>query len=150
MIPDRPTTEAAFARHLLPLARRWHQAADRAIRALGLSNANGWVLVHVGRTAAGIQQGALAELVDIRGASLVRRLDQLEAARLVTREPDPANRRANHVKLTPAGRALAERIEAAFAALRATMLADVGDADLAIANAVLTLLDERITRGRAG
>ena len=150
MVPDRPTIEAAFARHLLPLARRWHQAADRAIRALGLSNANGWVLVHVGRTEAGIQQGALAELVDIRGASLVGRLDQLEAAKLVTREPDPQNRRANHVKLTPAGHALAGRIEEAFAALRATLLADVGDADLVTANAVLTMLDQRITRGRAG
>jgi MarR family transcriptional regulator for hemolysin len=149
MVIDRLAAEAAFARHLLPVARRWHQAADRAIRALGVTSANGWVLVHVGRTAAGIQQGALAELVDITGASLVRRLDQLEQARLVTREPDPDNRRANHVRLTGEGHALAGRIEAAFAALRATLLIDVADAELANANSVLIRLDRRIARDAA-
>lgn len=146
MVISRRVTEAAFARHLLPLARRWHRAADKTIRALGLSNANGWVLVHVGRTAEGIQQGALADLVDIRGASLVRRLDQLEAARLVTREPDPRNRRANHVRLTAEGQVQAKRIEAAFTALRATLLADVADEELATANSVLTHLDESLAR----
>ncbi len=148
MVVERHLTEAAFARYLLPVARRWHQAADKTLRELGLSNANGWVLVHVGRTAEGIQQGALADLVDIRGASLVRRLDQLEAARLVTREPDPRNRRANHVRLTAEGRALAGRIEGAFAALRGMLLADVDDAELATANAVLMRLDQRIARRR--
>jgi MarR family transcriptional regulator for hemolysin len=144
MVIDRRTSEAAFARQLLPLARRWHRAADDAMSALGVSNSNGWVLVHVSRTGEGIQQGALAELVDISGASLVRRLDQLEAAGLVTREADPQNRRVNHVRLTDEGRALAGRMEAAFAALRATMLANISDADLATANAVLTALGERI------
>jgi MarR family transcriptional regulator for hemolysin len=148
MVIDRRATEAAFARHLLPVARRWHRAVDEALRELGLSNANGWVLVHVGRTEAGIQQGALVDLVDIRGASLVRRLDQLEAAGLVTREPDPLNRRANHVRLTEAGQALTGRIETAFAGLRAMLLADIGDEELATANAVLTRLDERIARSR--
>jgi MarR family transcriptional regulator for hemolysin len=144
MVIDRRATEAAFARHLLPLARRWHRAADDAMRALGISNSNGWVLVHVSRTAEGIQQGALAGLVDISEASLVRRLDQLVEAGLVTREPDPLNRRANYVRLTEEGRALARRMEAEFAALRATLLADIDDEQLATANAVLTLLDDRI------
>lgn len=147
MVTDRHSAEAAFGRHLLPVARRWHRAADKAIRALGLSNANGWVLVHVSRTEAGIQQGALAEMVDIKGASLVRRLDQLEAARLVMREPDPRNRRANHVRLTTEGRALAGRIEAAFAQLRTTLLTDIAEEELATANSVLTRLDRRIARG---
>lgn len=148
MITDRHSAEAAFARLLLPLARRWRQAADAALSELGLSDANGWVLVHVGRTAPRIQQSALADLVDISDASLVRRLDQLEAAGLIARERDPANRRANHVRLTDRGRALASRIEDAFARLRATLLADIDDEELAIAFSVLVRLDRRVARPR--
>ncbi len=148
MVSERHIAEAVFARHLLPIARRWRQAADMALSALGLSDANGWVLVHVGRTVEGIQQGALADLVDLSDASLVRRLHQLEAAGLITREQDPANRRANVVRLTGEGRAQAHRIEQAFAALRGTLLADVDDAALATANAVLARLDQRIARRR--
>ncbi len=150
MVQERPSAEAAFARHLLPLARRWRQAADAALSELGLSDANGWVLVHVSRTTEGIQQGALADLVDISDASLVRRLHQLEAAGLIAREQDPRNRRANHVRLTEQGRALAGRIEQAFAALRATLLVDVDDAELATANSVLTRLSRSIARLREG
>ncbi len=140
--------EAVFARRLLPIARRWRQAADLALSELGLSDANGWVLVHVGRTDEGVQQGALADMVDISDASLVRRLHQLEAAGLITREQDPANRRANYVRLTKEGRAQASRIETAFAALRDGLLADVDDAELATANTVLERLDRRIARQR--
>ncbi len=147
MVMDRPSSEAAFTRHLLPVARRLNRSADKVIRELGLSNANGWVLVHVSRTEAGIQQGALAELIGISGASLVPRLDQLEAAGLITRAPDPANRRVNHVRLTADGHALARRIEAAFAALRKAALADVTDDELAVAHRVLMRLDRRVVGG---
>lgn len=148
MIPARRSAEAAFARHLLPLARRWRQAADAALSELGLSNSDGWVLVHVGRTADRIHQAVLADKVGISGASLVRRLHQLEAAGLIVREQDAADRRVNHVRLTARGRALATEIEEAFVRLRATLLADIPDADIAVANGVLALLDDRITRLR--
>ncbi len=144
MIIERHAAEAAFARHLLPLARRWRQAADAALSELGLSDANGWVLVHVGRTGERIHQAMLADLVDISDASLVRRLDQLEATGLIARERDQTNRRANHVRLTDKGRALASGIEEAFARLRATLLADVDDDELATTNRVLARLDRRI------
>lgn len=148
MVSDRHSAEASFARHLLPLARRWRQAADSALSELGLSDANGWVLVHVGRTAERIQQSVLADLVDISDASLVRRLHQLEEAGLIARERDEANRRANYVCLTEKGRTLAGHIEEAFARLRATLLADVDDEELVIANSVLVRLDQRIARHR--
>ena len=148
MIVERSSLEAAFARHLLPLARRWRQAADVALRELGLSDANGWVLVHISRSDAGIPQGMLAELIDISGASLVRRLDQLEAAGLIQREQAPDNRRSNYVRLTEKGAALTDHIEEAFAALRAALLTDVSDEDLTIADSVLARLDQRITHRR--
>lgn len=144
MVFDRSAAEAAFSRRLLPIARRWRGAADIALSEIGLSDANGWVLVHISRMDEGVHQSALAEMVDIKGASLVRRLDQLEAAGLVTRITDPQDRRANHVRLTAHGKALAGRIEQAFSAIRGRLLADIDDADLAIANMVLDRVDGRI------
>jgi MarR family transcriptional regulator for hemolysin len=150
MVFDRHHAEAVFARRLLPLARRWRQAADDTLSEVGLSDANGWVLIHVSRAEEGIHQGVLADLVDISGASLVRRLDQLEAAGLVERAPDASDRRANYVKLTPEGRRLAAQIERAFAGLREDLMATIANDELAAANTMLERLDERIARRRKG
>lgn len=147
MVFDRHEAEAAFSRRLLPIARRWRAAADAALSEIGLSDANGWVLVHIGRLSDGVHQSALADRVDIKGASLVRRLDQLEAAGLVSRLADPQDRRANQVRLTEEGRRLAGRIEQAFSAIRGRLLADIDDVDLAIANMVFERVDERIADG---
>ncbi|WP_232475992.1 MarR family winged helix-turn-helix transcriptional regulator [Flavisphingomonas formosensis] len=113
-----------------------------------MSNAAGWVVLQVARMGDGVRQGALAEELDISGASLVRQLDQLEANALVLRTPDAADRRTNRLSLTPAGQALAAEIEQAFAALRATLLADVSDTDLTAVNAVLDRIDARIAGQR--
>jgi len=145
---DRSAAEARFARRLLPIARRWRTAADSALAALGLSNANGWVVLQIARMNEGVRQGALAEELDISGASLVRLLDQLERTGLVVRTADAGDRRTNRLSLTEKGRALADEIEGAFAALRATLLADVNDADLAAVNAVLDRIDARIAGER--
>ena len=130
------------------MARRWRAAADAALAAIGLSDANGWVVLQIARMGEGVRQGALAEELHISGASLVRQLDQLEQTGLVVRIADAGDRRANRVSLTGRGRALAAEIESAFAALRARLLAGVSDADLAAVNAVLDRIDARIAEQR--
>lgn len=141
---SRPEAEAELARVLLPLARRWRAVADRAVAGLGLSNATGWVLLHVGRLGDSVRQTDLAAALDIQGASLVRLVDQLEQAGLVDRVRDAVDRRANRVALTDAGRAMVEEIEGALGAIRNAMFDGIGDTQLAIANDVLSLLDRHI------
>lgn len=70
------------------------------------------VLVHLSRQQ-GINQATLAELMEIEPITLVRLLDRLEAAGIVERRADPADRRARLVYLTDK----AERPLAAGAAL---------------------------------
>jgi MarR family transcriptional regulator for hemolysin len=152
MKKDRTANEAEFARVLLPLARRWRAEADHAVAEFGLSDATGWVLLHVFRLGDGVRQGELATAVDIQGASLVRLVDQLERAGLVERRVDAQDRRANRVLLTENGRAMAGRIEQALGLIRREMFEGIGDAELASAKAVLNLLAERVAerRGKRG
>jgi len=148
MKSERYMLEASFGRRLLPLSRRWRAAADRALADCGVSSAAGWALLHVGRLGDDMRQGELVAELDMQGASVVRVLDQLETAALLTRTPDPADRRTNRLRLTDAGRALVGRIEDSLAALRRDLTEGVPDSALAIADAVLERIDQRMLRSR--
>lgn len=140
---DRIAAEAQFGRLLLPLARRWRAAADRAMAGFGLSNSTAWVLLHVGRLGETVKQNELAAAIDITEASLVRLIDQLEQTGFAERQVDAADRRARHVVLTGEGRALVDRLEHALRAIRSELLTGIDDADLVAANRVLSAVDER-------
>jgi MarR family transcriptional regulator for hemolysin len=144
----RAEAEAEFARRILPLARRWRAEADRAVADLGLSDATGWLLIHVGRLGDGARQIDLAAALDIQGASLVRLVDQVETAGLVERRTDPQDRRANRIFLTEAGRVMAGQIETSLRAIRQHLFEGVDDRDLDTANRVLASLDQRMLAQR--
>ena len=80
----------------------------------------------------------------MQGASVVRVLDQLEAAGLLARTADSADRRTNRIRLTASGRALLGRIEESLAALRHELTEGISDSALAIADAVLERIDQRM------
>jgi DNA-binding MarR family transcriptional regulator len=66
----------------------------------------------------GTNPGDLAQSSLITSGAMTARLDRLQRAGLIRRAPDPTDRRAVRVHLTPEGRRLAER------ALRAVIAAD--------------------------
>jgi DNA-binding MarR family transcriptional regulator len=73
------------------------------------------VLIHHGVLAALADNGPqsqqqLADALDFDKSHLVARIDDLQSRNLVTRTQDPADRRRNQIALTPAGRALVERL----------------------------------------
>jgi DNA-binding MarR family transcriptional regulator len=53
---------------------------------------------------------ALAELLGVDAPTVTRKIQQLEREGLVSRLPDPDDRRATQIKLTPAGRRTLERM----------------------------------------
>lgn len=140
--------ESNYARTLLPLARMWRQAADRALSGMGISSAAGWALVQVGRMGDDVRQIDLARELDVTGATLVRLLDQMAASGLVERRRDPVDARVSRIRPTPRGRELLTSIEATFAALREDILTGVSDDDLATALAVAEHLEARFVRKR--
>ncbi|RZM36026.1 MAG: MarR family transcriptional regulator [Sphingomonas sp.] len=149
MTSPRAALESSYARTLLPLAKMWRQAADRALRDMNVSASTGWALVQVGRLGDDVRQTDLAQQLDVTQASLVRSIDQMTAAGLVERRRDPADARVSRIRLTEHGRALVTTIEAKFASLRAAMLDDVSDEDLATALRVAERLGARFMADRA-
>jgi len=120
--------------------RLWRRLAGEVIGRHGIQEAAASPLIWIGRLPDGVRQNVLAEYCSIEGASLVRLLDSLSDGGLVTRTPDPADRRANLLHLTEAGRAIAEAIEADLNDLRRRMLSDLDPADLEAALRVFAVI----------
>ncbi|RVU19727.1 MarR family winged helix-turn-helix transcriptional regulator [Methylobacterium oryzihabitans] len=146
MTTDRARLEQAYTGALLQAGRHWRRLADAGMRIHGVSDATALPLVTIGRLDGEPRQSAVAEAVGIEGPSLVRLLDQLEAAGLVTRREDPADRRAKVLSLTAEGRAAVARIEGELVRLRRSVFAGVSRADLEAGLRVL----QAVQRGASG
>jgi len=119
---------------------------DRELAPSGLSLAYAWPLVLIAEQP-GLSQRELAERLEIEGPTLVRLLHQLASMGLVTRQQNPDDLRANTLHLTVAGRSTARRLRRAMDAVRARLLADVSDDELADALRVLDVVRNSIIRG---
>jgi len=108
--PRFPTeTEGAFGFLLHDIARLMRKNLNRRVQKLGFTQAQYRVILHLSRSE-GIQQVALAEILEIQPITLARLLDKLEAANMVERRRDPKDRRAFCLYLTPAAYPLLETI----------------------------------------
>lgn len=110
-----PPTQTPVGLALAAAARSVGRAFDEAMAAAGGSQST-WVILIALKTRRIANQRELAEAVGIRQATLTHHLNAMEAAGLVERQRDAANRRIQHVTLTAAG-------EAAFARLRGVAMA---------------------------
>ena len=87
---------------LSQVARLLRREFDARARAIGVTRPQWQVLILVHRNA-GINQGGLAELLEVEPITLSRMIDRLQEAQLVERRPDPADRRAWRLFLTSKG-----------------------------------------------
>ncbi|GAM06035.1 MULTISPECIES: MarR family winged helix-turn-helix transcriptional regulator [Novosphingobium] len=133
----------------MTLARSWRQLADRVLASLEISNSTGYALLHLERRGGGMRQSDLAREIGITEASLVRTLQHLERAGLVSREGDPEDGRAKILDLTGEGAGLARKIDARLIELRAELLDGISEEDLATTVEVLDLIAARINERRA-
>src|SRR5690554_2838149 len=74
-----------FGYRLAELARLWRTELDHRLRPLGLSQARGIALLHLAKPGPPLTQDDLAERARIRGSTLARQLDLLEADGLIER-----------------------------------------------------------------
>ncbi len=148
-MPHRDSLSAALPAHVMSLARSWRQLADRVLASLEISNSTGYALLHLERRGGGMRQSDLAREIGITEASLVRTLQHLERAGLVSREGDPEDGRAKILDLTSEGARLARKIDARLIELRAELLDGISEEDLATTVEVLDLVAARINERRA-
>jgi MarR family transcriptional regulator for hemolysin len=94
---------------LIDVARLLRTYADQRARQFGISRAQWTVLMRLDRFE-GLKQSELAEVLDLQPISLTRLLDRLAENGLIERRPDPNDRRANRLYLTPAARPLLQQL----------------------------------------
>jgi MarR family transcriptional regulator for hemolysin len=101
--------EREIAFNLMDVARMLRTYADQRGRQFGISRAQWTVLVRLDRFE-GLKQSELAEVLELQPISLTRLLDRLAENGLIERRPDPKDRRANRLYLTPAARPLLDKL----------------------------------------
>ena len=119
-----------LTRDLLLAGRLWRKMARHAASRHSISEAASAPLIWIGRLGANVRQNQLAEAIGIEGASLVRLLDELQSSGLITREPDPADRRANAVNLTERGKTVVDEVNDALTALRLEIFGPIPREDM--------------------
>jgi MarR family transcriptional regulator for hemolysin len=131
MTPEIPSRTLGFVLHDVArlLRKRFEQRARAA--ALGLTRAQSAVLANLARRE-GINQAALAQLLELEPITIARLLDRLQLAGLIERRPDPKDRRAHLLYLSEAAYPLLDRIFALAAEVRAEALAGIAEADRAL------------------
>lgn len=110
------------------VARVMRRRFDERARAIGVTRPQWRTLITLAREE-GIQQGALADRLEIEPITLCRMIDRLAEAGLVERRRDPSDRRVWRIYLTERARPLLDRIGAVADGLHATALDGIGDAE---------------------
>lgn len=91
------------------VSRLMRRRFDERARLIGVTRAQWRTLTMLSRHE-GINQGGLADLLEVEPITLCRMIDRLEEAGLVERRRDPADRRAWLIFLTPKAHPLLKQI----------------------------------------
>ncbi|MFD1789569.1 MarR family winged helix-turn-helix transcriptional regulator [Sphingomonas floccifaciens] len=102
---------------------------DRALKPVGITRSQWWVLSFLGRRD-GMTQTALATDLDLTKVAIGGLLDRMETAGFVERRADQRDGRIRRVYLTPAGNRFLATIRVNIEHAEQEILADVSEADL--------------------
>lgn len=138
--------EKPVGRQLHYVARAVQRSFDQALQEAG-GSLSMWLVLLVARRGEYSTQQDLARAAGIEAATLTHHLDSMEAAGLVVRSREPADRRALRVMLTDQGEALYGRLEAAATRFDQHLRRDVQPEDLAVFRRVLEVIGENVRPG---
>src|SRR5215813_2398760 len=128
MPATRTNRELAFA--INDVGRLLRTYADQQAAQFGLTRAKWAVLARLDRFE-GLKQSELADMLDLQPITLTRLLDGLADNGLIERRPDPNDRRAKRLYLTPAARPLLASLSELGEELMGTALAGLDQAETA-------------------
>lgn len=105
LYPNLDTTAFGTTGRILRLAREIESRRTEYLSSFRLTPGDFDVIATLRRTdeGEGVNPGRLLESLLITSGGLTKRLDRLEEAGLIERHPDPADRRATLIRLTPQG-----------------------------------------------
>jgi MarR family transcriptional regulator for hemolysin len=109
------------------VARLMRTTFDRRVKALGLTRSQWWVLNHLFRND-GVTQSELADILEVKKATLGRLLDRMEQKGWVRREGHAGDRRAKRVFLTDEVEPAIKTMRAAAAEVRREAMSGLSSA----------------------
>lgn len=116
---------------------------DRALKPLGITRSQWWVLAFLSRRD-GMTQTALAADLDLTKVAIGGLVDRMEVAGFVERRADERDARARRIYLTRAGMKLVTTIRESVDAVEAEIMAVVSEEELESAGAVLLKVKTRL------
>lgn len=111
------------------ISRLLRRNFNRRLRHFGLTQAQWQAIVYL-RRCEGINQAPLAEALEIQPITLARLIDRLETGGWVERRPDPRDRRAVQLYLTPKAQPILTELRDAAAAVDDEMRAGMSAEEL--------------------
>ena len=111
------------------VSRLRRNVVDRALKPLGVTRSQWWVLAFLSRQD-GMPQVALADELDLGKVALGGLIDRLETAGFVERRPDKVDRRVKRVFLTKKGGGLIEEIRDSVSDAESEISRDIPEDDL--------------------
>ena len=146
MAAHPPSVSSEFLEALTKLSRKIRTLFNARVTAHGLTYPRARVLIRLAKKS-GVTQRELACELELEQPTLVRILDRMEALDLITREPDPADRRAKHIVLTAHGREQADLVQRLGEEVRSEVFRNVDEADLRCAIALFDRIEAEICAG---
>jgi len=135
----KTSVEREIAFNISDVARLMRTYVDQRARELGMTRAQWAVLARIDRNE-GVRQGELADTLDLQPITLTRLIDRMCDSGLIERRPDPNDRRAKRLYLTPAARPVLDGMMPLGMEIMATVLAGIEPAAVAQLHAQLLTL----------
>jgi DNA-binding MarR family transcriptional regulator len=146
--PEERAERPDLAAMLHPLTRALVAAELPVLAGHGISMW-GYVVLNALEDGPARTQAALAQAIGADKTRIIATLDELQQAGLITREPDPADRRIRLLAISPAGRRVRADAQSAIQANEERVLARLAPADrrafLRVARILSALPAEEIT-----
>lgn len=130
---------------LADVARLVRRAFDARARDIGVTRPQWRVLVTLRRNE-GINQGGLADLLEVEPITVCRMVDRLQEGGLVERRPDPLDRRSWRLHLTARAEAVLESLRPLADDVFADALAGVSQAESDALVGTLDRIRQNLTR----
>ncbi|SFS70105.1 MarR family transcriptional regulator, transcriptional regulator for hemolysin [Brevundimonas viscosa] len=129
---------------LVIVGRRWRARLSERMVGAGHTDATFSALYALASAPSGLNQTELAERMGVTGSSLVRLLDLLETQGQIRREAMVGDRRANLIRLQPAGASAVRELDAVADQLRDEVFEGVSDEGLAQLSDLMDRLLQRL------
>ena len=127
------------------VSRLMRRAFDARARGIGVTRPQWQVLTTLARNE-GVNQGRLAELLDVEPITVCRMLDRLQEGDLVERRADPADRRSWRLFLTDKARVLLGELRPLAEAMLEDALDGIAESDRALLRETLERMRANLSR----